>query len=272
MSFNRNQVVLFIVVAGIVTFFFVKGYKTANSSVNSTSTAAASNVFDIDSYIEEEKKELSQPLQTRVTELEKDTKTETGLQNIIVLWDSLNNQMISAYYMEQYATMEPTEKNWFATGTKYYTFASLSNDSVIIAEAASKAKKAFEKTIALNPNNLDAQTAMAAIIVQIDQDVMKGVGLLKNVVAKDSNNIQAIFTLGMLSIQSGQFEKAEERFVKLVQLQPFNPEYYFYLGEVYAKSGNTAKAIKTYETCKALLKDEAAKQEIETLINNLKNI
>ena len=119
---------------------------------------------------------------------------------------------------------------------------------------------------------MDAQTAVAVIYVQIDQDVMKGVGLLKDVVAKDSNNIQAIFTLGMLSIQSGQFDKAQERFEKLITIQPFNPEYYFYLGEVYAKGGNTQKAIKTYETCKTLLKDEAAKKEIESLINKLKNI
>ncbi len=271
MSFNRNQIVLFVVVIAIVAALFVKGYKTANSSVSATSSVS-SNVFDIDSYIEAEKKELSQPLQERITDLEKDTKTETGLQNLIVLWDSLDNQLISATYMESYATMKPTEKNWFATGSKYYTFASLSNDSIMITASASKAKSAFEKVIKLNPNNLDAQTAMAAIIVQIDQDVMKGVGILKDVVAKDSNNIQAIFTLGMLSIQSGQFEKAEERFVKLTTLQPFNPEYYFYLGEVYAKIGETQKAIKTYETCKTLLKDDAAKKEIETLIIKLKNI
>jgi tetratricopeptide (TPR) repeat protein len=271
MSFNRNQVVLFVVVTGIVTFLFIKGFKSPKGSVGQ-STMAASRMFDMDAYILEHTQDLSQPLQERVHLLEKESKTQTGLQNIIVLWDSLNNQLISAHYMEQYANMEPSEKNWFATGSKYYSFAGMSNDSVMIAESASKAKRAFENVLKLNPNNLDAQTAMAAIIVQVDQDVMKGVGLLKDVVSKDSNNVQAIFTLGMLSIQSGQFEKAKERFEKLTTLQPFNPEYYFYLGEVYAKSGDTQNAIKTYETCKTLLTDEAAKKEIESLINKLKNI
>jgi tetratricopeptide (TPR) repeat protein len=270
MSLNKNQVVLLILVVSVVVFLFIKGYKSSTSSVNTI--PSANSAFDINTYVEQEKKELSQPLQVRISELEKEVKNPIVLQELIVLWDSLNNQLVSAYFMEQYANIEPTEKNWYATGSKYYTFASLSNDSIIISEAASKAKKAFEKVIQLNPSNLDAQTAMAAIIVQIDQDVMKGVGLLKDVVAKDSNNVQAIFTLGMLSIQSGQFDKAKERFEKLIQLQPFNPEYYFYLGEVYAKSGNTDKAIKIYETCKTLLKDEVAKKEIETLINNLKNI
>jgi tetratricopeptide (TPR) repeat protein len=272
MSFNRNQIVLFIVVIGVVAYLFTKGYKTPNGSVGQSSSMMSAHTFQMEEYIHERKKELAQPLQERVSLLEAESKSTVGLQNIIVLWDSLNNQLISAHYMEQYAIMEPTEKNWFAAGSKYYAFASMSSDSVMIAEAASKAKMAFEKVMKLNPNNLDAQTAMAAIIVQVDQDVMKGVGLLKDVVAKDSNNVQAIFTLGMLSIQSGQFDKAKERFVKLTTLQPFNPEYYFYLGEVYAKSGDTQNAIKTYETCKTLLKDDAAKKEIESLINKLKNI
>ena len=101
---------------------------------------------------------------------------------------------------------------------------------------------------------------------------MKGVSLLKEVVATDSNNVQAIFTLGMLSIQSSQFEKAQERFEKLIKLEPFNPEYYFYLGEVYAKSGNVAKAIKTYETCKTLVTDKEAKKEIDQIINKLNKL
>jgi tetratricopeptide (TPR) repeat protein len=271
MSFNRNHYVLIGIVLLIVAFLFIKGFKSNNGSVSSSANSVK-KVFDIESYIAEEKKELSPALLDRLSTLEAESKSVTGLQNLVVVWDSLNNQLVSAHYMELYAQLEPSEKNWFTVGTKYYSFAGMSNDSVMISESATRAKSAFEKVMKLNPDNLDAQTAMAAIIVQVDQDVMKGVGLLKDVVTKDSNNVQAIFTLGMLSIQSGQFEKARERFEKLITLQPFNPEYYFYLGEVYAKSGNSEKAIKTYETCKTLLKDETAKKEIESLINKLKNI
>lgn len=271
MSFNRLQLTLFVVVILVAGFLFYQGYKTPAAEVSNTGTAGT-QAFDMNEYMEERVKELPQPAQQHVAELEKDQKSKAGLENLIVLWDSLNNQLISAHYMAQYADLEPTEKNWFAAGSKFYTFASLSNDSIIMIEAAGKAKKAFEKVLSMNPENLDAQTALAAIYIQVDQDVMKGVGLLKDVVTKDSNNVQAIFTLGMLSIQSGQFDKAEERFEKLISIQPFNPEYYFYLGEAYAKAGKTQKAIKTYETCRTLLKDDAAKKEIESLINKLKNI
>jgi tetratricopeptide (TPR) repeat protein len=271
MSFNRNQLVLLLIAAAVVVGLFLKGYKTSTPQ-GSEQTAAASNGFSMDQYLADETKELPDSVRMHVALLEKDTKSKEGLKSLIMFWDSAQNQIVSAHYMELYAEKEPTEQNWYAAAGKYYNGAGMSNDSLVTAMAASKAKHAFAEVLKLNPNNLEAKTAMAAIIVQVDMDVMKGVGMLKEVVAQDSNNVQAIFTLGMLSIQSGQFDKAEERFKKLITLQPFNPEYYFYLGEVYAKSGKTGEAIKTYETCKTLLKDEAAKKEIETIIQKLKNI
>lgn len=272
MSFSRGQLTLFLVVAAVAGLLFYKGYKTPAATAGGTKGVTSSQAFSMDEYVEQRKKELPQPVQQRLEQLEKDDKSKSGIENLVVLWDSLNNQLISAHYMAAYAEQEPTEKNWFAAGSKFYTFASLSSDSLMMSEAAGQAKKAFEKVLSINPNNLDAQTALAAIYIQVDQDVMKGVGLLKDVVSKDSNNVQAIFTLGMLSIQSGQFDKAEERFKKLITIDPFNAEYYFYLGEVYAKAGKTKEAIKTYETCKTLLKDEAAKKDVESLISKLKNI
>lgn len=271
MSFNRNQLVLLLIAAAIVAGLFIAGYKSSTSQASDQATVASSE-FSIEDYIADEKKELPDSVRERVELLEKESKTKEGLQNLIVVWDSLQNQLASAYYTEQYALMDPTEQSWYAAAGKYYNSAGMSSDSLQMIAVAAKAKHAFEEVLKLNPNNLEAKTAMAAIVVQVDQDVMKGVGMLKEVIAKDSNNVQAIFTLGMLSIQSAQFDKAEERFKKLITLQPFNPEYYFYLGEVYAKSGKTGEAIQTYETCKTLLKDEAAKKEIETIIQKLKNI
>jgi cytochrome c-type biogenesis protein CcmH/NrfG len=142
----------------------------------------------------------------------------------------------------------------------------------MMLDALQQAKQSYNKVLELNPNNLQAKTALAVCIIQGDNDVMKGVGLLKEVVAKDSNNVQAIFTLGMLSIQSNQLDKAQERFEKLIKIEPFNAEYYFYLAEVYAKSGDTKKAVKTYETCKTLVKDKEAQKEIDAIIEKLNKL
>ncbi|MCU0441567.1 MAG: tetratricopeptide repeat protein [Bacteroidia bacterium] len=267
---NSKQLIAIVLVGLLIGSLFFKGYKSAKGNVQTGS--ASSLGFDFNEYLNEELAKLLPEQQTKLKAIGSDTTDLNQLQQKIVLWDSLNNQLIAAHYMEIYARIDDSEKSWMTVGSKYYTFAGLSNDSLMISYAGLKAKHAFEKVIKLNSENLDAQTALAAIVIQLDEDVMKGVGLLKDVVAKDSNHVQAIFTLGMLSIQSNQYDKALSRFEKLVQLQPFNAEYYFYLGEVQAKMGNTKDAVKTYETCKTLLKDEQAQKEIQSLINKLKNI
>ena len=55
--------------------------------------------------------------------------------------------------------------------------------------------------------------------------IMQGVLKYKRVLELDSNNIEALYNLGMLSIQSNQLEKAKVRFEKLILLQPENQEF-----------------------------------------------
>ena len=55
----------------------------------------------------------------------------------------------------------------------------------------------------------------------MNQGIMK----LRAVIDRDSNNIAAIYQLGIMSIESGQTEKAVKRFEKLLLLQPENQEY-----------------------------------------------
>ncbi len=54
---------------------------------------------------------------------------------------------------------------------------------------------------------------------------MQGIAKYKEVLALDSNNIEAIYNLGVLSIRTNQLEKAKDRFKKLILLQPENQEY-----------------------------------------------
>jgi tetratricopeptide (TPR) repeat protein len=105
-----------------------------------------------------------------------------------------------------------------------------------------KAKAAFEQALAINKNNLSANNGLALCYIDYDEQVMKGIGLLKHTLSQDSNNIEAIQYLGYLSIKSNQLEKAIERFKKLVALQPSNSEHYNNLSQVYMRMGDKHKA------------------------------
>lgn len=272
MKFNSKQILLVTIALAVIISLFAMGYKTPFGQSSSKGVSSLTTKFDAEQFIEQQKKQLK-PEQIKELELlEKDKANKENLVKLAGLWDSLNVSYAGAYYAYQLAEKDPAEMTWYMAGSKFYNVANFSSDSLMTTDAVQHAKNAFEKVLEINPANLEAKNALAICIIQGENDVMKGVGMLKEVVATDSNNVQAIFTLGMLSMQSSQFDKAVERFEKLVKMQPFNPEYYFYLGEAYAKTGETKKAIKTYETCKTLVKDKEAKKEVDNIINKLNQL
>ena len=265
-----KQTTLIVSTLLIVSILFYLGYQT--STVKQTIGVVKSvSVFNFQSYLDQSKNKVAPEIKGRINLLEQNKSDQASLMNLSRIWDSLKYPFISAQYLFDIAQAQPDEHNWQVAGARFYDVASVTKDSSMQMMAASNAKTAFEKVLLLNPDNLDAKNALGILYIQVNNDIMKGVQILKEVVAKDSNNQQAIFSLGMLSIQSGQFDKAIGRFEKLISLQPFNPEYYYYLADVYTKAGQKQKAIKTYETCKSLLKDAQAKKDIDNIINQLKN-
>jgi tetratricopeptide (TPR) repeat protein len=266
-----KQITLILVTLVLVSVLFYLGYKSPVAKSTETASAAIRNEFNFGNYLDQSRKAIPATVRAHVLLLEQQQSDQVNLVSLSRIWDSVGYPLISAHYAMEVAEVQPDEQNWQQAGAKFYRAAEASTDSAMQMMAASNAKKAFEKVLAINPDNLDAKNALGILYIQVNNDVMKGVALLKEIVAKDSNNLQAIFTLGMLSIQSGQLDKAEQRFRKLISLQPFNAEYYYYLAEVYAKTGRKENAIKAYETCKSLLKSDTEKKEIESLINQLKN-
>ena len=254
----------------LVSLLFYLGYQSS-AVTQIEGRASTLSKFDFQSYVEKSKSKIPVEVKGRLKLLESTKSDQASLLNIARIWDSLKYPLIAAQYMFDIATAQPDEKNWQLAGARFYAAAMMSSDSSMQMMAATKAKTAFEKVLAVNPENLDAKNALGILYIQVNNDIMKGVVLLKAVVAKDSNNVQAIYSLGMLSVQSGQYDKAEQRFKRLISIQPFNPEYYYYLADIYAKTGKKELAIKMYETCRSLLKDSKSKKEIETIINQLKN-
>ena len=124
------------------------------------------------------------------------------------------------------------------------SLASTINDEKLIAVLQSKSEKLFLKVLEKDPNNLEALNNMALVDIYRKEDVMSGVGKLKKVIELDENNENALFQLGILSIKSGQIEKAIERFEKLVSLQPKNKEYHKKLALLYNQKGDTQNAEK----------------------------
>lgn len=279
MKFNKAQIIIIAVLAAMVAILVYLNFKTPNINPEELSEAGKNKTvlkeFNFDAYMLSVKDSLNSASANLIDELlnvaQKDSSNIYPLLELSHTYDSLGFSIASGYYLRQIADKLNDETSWYRAGFKFYEIAATVTDSAIQLFAISKAIESFEKVIAINSKNTEAKNALAICYIKNDADIMKGVQLLKDVIKTDSSNIDAIYTLGILSIRSGQTDKALDRFKKLTELQPMNADFHYYLGECYLETGKNKEAIKSFETFQQLVPDEEAKRAIQQTIINLKN-
>jgi cytochrome c-type biogenesis protein CcmH/NrfG len=94
--------------------------------------------------------------------------------------------------------------------------------------------------------------------------------MLREVIAQDPKNELALFNLGMLSVQSGQYDKAIERLEELEKINPENIQGQLLLGVAYMNKGDKAKAKQQFEKVKKLDKDPSVQATADSYLNDLK--
>ena len=93
---------------------------------------------------------------------------------------------------------------------------------------AQKAKVLLEKLLEKDPSDLHLKNRLAMTLVA-SENPMSGIMMLREILTEDADNRQAIMSLGLLAIQSGQFDRAKERFETLVSLNTDDHEAKLYL-------------------------------------------
>lgn len=171
------------------------------------------------------------------------------------------------------AQTDNNEQLWLASANDFLKGARLIQD----AQKAVLYKGAiigFEKALGFNPDNLSAKTNLGTAIVEssslLGNQPMKGITLLREVIRKDSNNIEANLQLGLFSVTSQQFDKAIERFSRILRIDSTHIDMYVYLGDTYLTMGEKQKAIASYENYKTKVKDTLIIKNIDEYIIKLK--
>ena len=158
-----------------------------------------------------------------------------------------------AKYSGEIAILQPTEKNLISAADAYMQASDLVsiNDKPAYMD---KSRFYYQKALDLNAKNLDTKSKLAMTYVTTSTP-MKGISLLREVVKEDPTNETALFNLGYLSMQSGQYEKAADRFETLIKVNPEHASGTFYLGLSYQQLGNKAKANQYFKKAKGLDND-----------------
>jgi tetratricopeptide (TPR) repeat protein len=137
---------------------------------------------------------------------------------------------------------------------------------------ASNAKVLFEKSLEVNPGNDSSKIGLGACYIfgNISNNPMEGIAPIREIVAKDPNNTFAQFVLGLGGVKSGQYDKAIERFLLVVNREPDNLEALLNLAEAYDRKGDKPNAIKWYSVVKEKVPNPDAQKELDARINALK--
>ena len=175
----------------------------------------------------------------------------------------------AAWFAEQGATFFNTTETYLKAGNSYYeayTFALQPEKQKAMAE---KAQLWLGKAIEANPKNLEARTKMAMTYLS-SSSPMKGIQMMREVLAEDPKNEFTLFNMGMLSIQSGQFDRAVERLNELIVVNPKHIQGQLLLGVAYMNKGNKEKARQQFEKVKKLDNDPAVQATVDSYLKDLK--
>ena len=261
----------------VVVYFFAITIKPSKPH-KSMQEMASKGAFDFNAYKERRMTGLSSDTLKLTAQLEKtlanaksNQQKADALRGIIDLYNSAGRIDIAANYAFELAENKDSINYWAYAGDLNYQSAFVPEDSLARLYFINRAISGFSHCVEKDSSNPAFRIKLAECYMDGTSEVMSGVQLLLDVVRKDSNNADALFTLGRYGIVSGQFDKAILRLEKVVYLQPQNADAYVLLAEAYEKNGNVPKAIANLEKGLKHLDDPDMKHLIEGHIQELKN-
>jgi Flp pilus assembly protein TadD len=180
----------------------------------------------------------------------------------------MNRPDSSATFIEILVKDSPGPRSWARAGDAYYEAYGMEADPSQRSEYATRAREYYLMVLEQEPSNLGIKNRVAMTWLA-SSSPMQGILTLREIIQEDPDNAQALFNLGVLSMQSGQYDKAVGRFEQLVALDPKNIEAHFFLGVSHLELGNKAEARKEFEFVKENGNDPAVISDAESYLESI---
>jgi tetratricopeptide (TPR) repeat protein len=177
---------------------------------------------------------------------------------------------IAAEFVFRKAELTGQTGDWYNAGNRFLGISRFFEEpdrAALIEKAIFCLDKAFSQA----PKDNSIKTRLASAYVEGGKDPMKGIFLLREVVAEEPENIDAQMNLGFFSMQSGQFDKAVERFEKVLSIDPSLSEVKIYLSEALDASGKREDALRLLNEIKKSDADSFLLQEAQRRIDAIQN-
>jgi tetratricopeptide (TPR) repeat protein len=136
--------------------------------------------------------------------------------------------------------------------------------------AAQENRRAAEAATAQEVLSPDPE--VAALLGQLTDGAppMQTILALRSFAQEHPENVEAQWHLGLLSWQTGQYDKALDRFKRTVELDPTgHPDAWAFIGRIYSSLDSTPQAVAALERYKTLVTDTALVRSADELISTI---
>lgn len=262
MRINRNLVLGFVVFTGLGTaiFFLPKAVVNNKKMAARDSTVSPPTMAETDadhsldsttlSGVEELKKEIS------TTKVEKEkSKMYARLANTFLKANRFDS---AGAYFEKASELTADPKLVYKAGSAYFEGITFASNPTKVDFLSDKAREMLEKIEDGDPNSIEAQGKIAMTWVN-SETPMKGILKLRELADKNPKNEYLAYQLGLLSFQSGQFQKAVTRFESVIKLNHQNVNAFFYLAQSLKELGKKREALVAVNDGLSLVKEEDTK-------------
>ncbi len=186
---------------------------------------------------------MPQEVKTRISQLRTNWSSEEIIEKKLNFADSLATLYLdyqvldSGVWFVDYIKSTNSEGRELRIADLLYRAFQRTADPEEAREIGSRAGQELKSLLELYPESSSLKNRLAMTLVATENP-MQGIQMLRSILEENPEDIETMMNLGILSIQSGQFDKAEERFKDLLAIDSTNEEARFYLGMSQIEQGN----------------------------------
>ena len=274
---------LILILSGLLLFsllYFFTPRFTAKEAIASNQSAE-NQVVTTESILNTAKLALSESQKISLLSIENQLIKASNAQDSLKSYKALTRfwadsaQKLAPYLYFSYsaALLENSEKSLtFAAQLLVDNLLTPDAPPALLPWIAGNAKVLLEKALVINPKNDSAKINLGACYLfgNLSDNPMQGITKIKEVVDIDSTNTYGQFILALGGKKSGQYDKAIERFLTVIKIQPNHIEAMIHLAECYELTDQKALAIEWYTKVSNSVNIPEAKEAISKRIKELK--
>lgn len=191
----------------------------------------------------------SEDLALALTALEQAANTEERqslLQEVVTGFRESGRLDVAAVYAGMLADEDPSSSNQVVAGALFRNATRLpavQADSSVFNRFSDQAISYLDAAVAQAPADEGAkiELGLAMIGSQKPGNSMQGIFKIKEVAEANPQNTEALFHLGGFSMETAQYDKAEQRFRQILDVNPDDVRAKYYLGMTMEALGRSAE-------------------------------